>query len=145
MEMFILAMFPLLVISDPLSPNPKQILILSKSIAQSGKDRFDRIDEQEEESANVIISSLKGGRRYWLSSTHKQINVMGYPRSNYFLFFVCFVNSHSCCGLSFMNLCLQHGWTVSPTWWTNSPTRAAGSPTLNTFLLSPGQLRLVSR
>ena len=58
MEMFILAMFPLLVISVPLSPNPKQILILSKSIAQSGKYLFDRIDEKEEESANVIISPL---------------------------------------------------------------------------------------
>ena len=58
MEMFILAMFPLLVISVPLSPNPKQILILSKSIAQSGKELFDRIDEKEEESANVIISPL---------------------------------------------------------------------------------------
>jgi serpin B len=58
MEMVILVIFPLLVILSPVSLNPKQILSLSKSIAQSGKDLFDRIDEKEKESANVIISPL---------------------------------------------------------------------------------------
>jgi serpin B len=58
MEMFILFIFPLLVIPGPVSSNSRQILTLSKSIAHFGKDLFDRIDEKEGESANVIISPL---------------------------------------------------------------------------------------
>ena len=48
--MFILIIVPLLVISG----SPKQALTMSKSIAQSGKDLFGRIDVQEEESANEL-------------------------------------------------------------------------------------------